>query len=249
VVAVDDVGFDVARGTIVGLIGPNGAGKTTLLDAVTGFVPARGEILVDGRRVDGLQPHRRVRAGLGRTFQSIELYDDLSVAENVIVGQTAARRRGDGDPEKHLAGTLEALGLAPHSDRPAGELSQGTRQLVSIARALVGRPTVLLLDEPAAGLDPAESRWLGERLRGICDRGTTIVLVDHDVPLVLDLCDEIHVLDFGSVIASGPPATVRTDPRVAAAYLGGTGAAVADEAEPLEAAYLGPGRENDDQGA
>jgi ABC-type branched-subunit amino acid transport system ATPase component/branched-subunit amino acid ABC-type transport system permease component len=225
VVAVDRVGFDVARGTIVGLIGPNGAGKTTLLDAVSGFAPASGEIVVDGRRIDGMKPHRRVRVGLGRTFQSIELYDDLSVAENVVVGQTAARGRGDGDPRGHLARTLEVLGLAPLRDRPAGELSQGTRQLVSIARALVGRPAILLLDEPAAGLDSTESRWLGERLRGIRDSGTTILLVDHDVPLVLDLCDEIHVLDFGTVIASGPPSIVREDARVAAAYLGGAGAA------------------------
>jgi ABC-type branched-subunit amino acid transport system ATPase component/ABC-type branched-subunit amino acid transport system permease subunit len=222
VVAVDGVSFDVPGGAIVGLIGPNGAGKTTLLDAVSGFVPASGEILLDGEPIGLLKPHRRVRAGLGRTFQSIDLYDDLSVTENVAVGLTAARERIDGDPDSHLAATLDSLGLGPVAERPAGELSQGTRQLVSIARALVGRPAILLLDEPAAGLDSTESRWLGERLRDIRAGGTTILLVDHDVQLVLDLCDEIHVLDFGSVIASGPPSTVRDDPRVTAAYLGGS---------------------------
>jgi ABC-type branched-subunit amino acid transport system ATPase component/ABC-type branched-subunit amino acid transport system permease subunit len=221
VVAVDGVTFDVPAGAIVGLIGPNGAGKTTLLDAASGFAPASGEILLDGQPVGALKPHRRVRAGLGRTFQSIDLYDDLSVSENVAVGLTGARGRIDGDLDDHLAATLDALGLAALAERPAGELSQGTRQLVSIARALVGRPSVLLLDEPAAGLDSTESRWLGERLRDIRRGGTTILLVDHDVQLVLDLCDEIHVLDFGSVIASGPPSAVRDDPRVAAAYLGG----------------------------
>jgi ABC-type branched-subunit amino acid transport system ATPase component len=231
VVAVDGVTFDVPAGAIVGLIGPNGAGKTTLLDAASGFAPASGEILLDGQPVGALKPHRRVRAGLGRTFQSIDLYDDLSVSENVAVGLTGARGRIDGDPEDHLAATLDALGLAALAERPAGELSQGTRQLVSISRALVGRPSVLLLDEPAAGLDSTESRWLGERLRDIRRGGTTILLVDHDVQLVLDLCDEIHVLDFGSVIASGPPSAVRDDPRVAAAYLGGGRA----DAEPAPA--------------
>lgn len=220
VAAVDGVSFDVAHGTIVGLIGPNGAGKTTLLDAVSGLAPASGEILLQGRPIDPLKPHRRVRAGLGRTFQSIELYDDLSVAENVVVGETAARGRS-GDPEQRLAQTFDVLGLAALGERPAGDLSQGTRQLVSIARALVGQPAILLLDEPAAGLGSSESHWLGERLQAIRDGGTTILLVDHDVQLVLNLCDEIHVLDFGSVIASGPPAAVREDPLVAAAYLGG----------------------------
>ena len=219
VVAVDGVGFEVAEASITGLIGPNGAGKTTLLDAISGFAPARGHVVVSGRPLGGMKPHARVRAGLGRTFQAIELYDDLSVAENVVVGLAAGRGEVDD--------TLDLLGLAGLRELPAGELSQGTRQLVSIARALVGRPTVLLLDEPAAGLDSTESRWLGERLCDIRDSGTTILLVDHDVQLVLDLCDEIQVLDFGSVIASGPPADVRNDARVRAAYLGGVAEVVA----------------------
>jgi ABC-type branched-subunit amino acid transport system ATPase component/ABC-type branched-subunit amino acid transport system permease subunit len=217
-VALDEVSLEVPEGAIAGLIGPNGAGKTTLLDAITGFARARGSVSLDGRALDGLSPHKRVRAGLGRTFQHAELYEDLSVAENVTVG-LAAGARGGSDA---LRETLELLDLADVADRPVGELSQGRRQLVSIARALVSRPRMLLLDEPAGGLDSTESQWLGERLRRIRDSGVTIFLIDHDMHLVLNLCDHIHVLDFGRVIASGPPAVVKRDPNVAAAYLGST---------------------------
>jgi ABC-type branched-subunit amino acid transport system ATPase component/branched-subunit amino acid ABC-type transport system permease component len=217
-VAVDEVSLDVPEGAIAGLIGPNGAGKTTLLDAITGFARARGSVSLDGRALDGLAPHQRVRAGLGRTFQHAELYEDLSVAENVTVGLAATTRAGG----EALRETLELLDLADVADRPVGELSQGRRQLVSIARALVSRPRMLLLDEPAGGLDSTESQWLGERLRRIRDSGVTIFLIDHDMHLVLNLCDQIHVLDFGRVIACGPPAEVKRDPDVAAAYLGST---------------------------
>jgi ABC-type branched-subunit amino acid transport system ATPase component/branched-subunit amino acid ABC-type transport system permease component len=215
VVSVDHVSFDVPAGAIVGLIGPNGAGKTSLLDALTGFVDSTGSVVLAGKCLDGLAPHERVRAGLGRTFQHIEIYDDLSVLENVGVGRT---RRGAAD----LGALLQLVDLVEDAHRPAGELSQGRRQLVSIARALASDPQVLLLDEPAAGLDTTESIWLGERLRDIRDAGTTIVLVDHDMQLVLSLCDEIHVLVFGSLVSSGPPELVKADPQVASAYLGGT---------------------------
>ena len=218
VTAVDNVTFDVRPGTIVGVIGPNGAGKTTLLDAITGFAPAMGSVALSGDPLDGRPPYERVRSGLGRTFQHIELYDDLSVFENIVVGR--ARRGG---PE--LAQLLDVVDLADAAQRPAGELSQGRRQLVSIARALASNPDVLLLDEPAAGLDSAESAWLGKRLRSIRDAGTTIVLVDHDMQLVLSLCDEVHVLVFGKLVASGPPHVISADADVAAAYLGETHAA------------------------
>jgi ABC-type branched-subunit amino acid transport system ATPase component/branched-subunit amino acid ABC-type transport system permease component len=218
VVAVDDVTFDVPPGTVVGIIGPNGAGKTTLLDALTGFVPATGTVALGGQALEGRPPHQRVRLGLGRTFQHIELYDDLSVLENVVVGR--AGRSG-----AQMAQVLDAVDLADVAHRPAGELSQGRRQLVSIARALASSPEVLLLDEPAAGLDSAESVWLGNRLRDICDAGTTIVLVDHDMRLVLSLCNEIHVLDYGRIVASGPPQSITADADVVAAYLGQTYAA------------------------
>jgi ABC-type branched-subunit amino acid transport system ATPase component/ABC-type branched-subunit amino acid transport system permease subunit len=224
VVALDAVSFEVRSGEIVGVIGPNGAGKTTLLDTVSGYQRGTGTVEFDGRDLSSLAPHRRSRAGLGRTFQGIELYEDLSVEENVLVGESAARHGGD-----HVGSTegtqlrsrlFETLHLSSHRGRPARELSQGRRQLVSIARALAGRPRLLLLDEPAAGLDSSESRWLGERLRAVRAAGVTVLLVDHDMGLVLDVCDRIVVLDLGKVIAQGTPAEIKADPRVAAAYLG-----------------------------
>jgi len=219
VVAVNDVSFDVHRGQIVGLIGPNGAGKTTLIDAVCGFARAEGDVALSGRSLAGLKPFERARAGLARTFQAIELWDDLSVLENVVAGATAASDRSGTDD---VGRALALLGLDDVRDRPASELSQGQRQLVSIARALVGRPSVLLLDEPAGGLDSSESRWLGERLRRVRDSGVTILIVDHDMHLVLNLCDEIEVLNFGRLIAAGAPQTIRADRAVADAYLGAT---------------------------
>ncbi|WP_330255152.1 branched-chain amino acid ABC transporter permease/ATP-binding protein [Nocardia sp. NBC_00565] len=225
VVAVDDVSIAVPRGAIVGLIGPNGAGKTTLIDAISGFTPHEGAVSLDGHSIDDMVAHKRIRAGLGRTFQAIELYDDLSVGENVKVGLTAAgrhrsARRAPDTGNARLDTVFELLGLAEVRERPAGELSHGQRQLVSIARALAGAPEVLLLDEPAGGLDTTESQWLAERLRDIRDSGITIVMIDHDMNLVLGLCDWIHVLNFGQVIASGPPAAIRADQTVAQAYLG-----------------------------
>ena len=220
--AVDGVDLDVRRGTIVGLIGPNGAGKTTLLDALSGFAPYEGRMTLEGSDLTGLPPHRRVRAGLGRTFQQTQLYEDLSVRENIVVGTAAARGR---EPQA-MDEVLDLLDLTDLADRPVGELSQGRRQLVSIARALIGNPDVLLLDEPAGGLDSSESQWLGLRLRKVRDRGVTILLIDHDMHLVLNLCDSIYVLDFGRIIAHGPPSRIKTDRTVAAAYLGSTHAEV-----------------------
>jgi ABC-type branched-subunit amino acid transport system ATPase component/branched-subunit amino acid ABC-type transport system permease component len=217
VVAVDRVSFDVPDGAIVGLIGPNGAGKTSLIDAISGFAPSSGDVLLDGQRLGVLRPHQRAWAGLGRTFQAMELWDDLTVEENVSV-----RSGSLGDATADLDRTLALLGLDPLRSRAASELSQGQRQLVSVARALVGRPRLLVLDEPAAGLDSNESLWLGERLRDIRDRGVTILLIDHDMGLVLGICDEVQVLNFGGLIAGGPPSAVRFDPLVASAYLGVT---------------------------
>lgn len=226
VVAVDSVSFDVRSGEIVGVIGPNGAGKTTLLDAISGYNRSTGTVEFDGRVISSLKPHQRGRAGLGRTFQGIELYEDLSVEENVLVGEAAALHGGDhvGSAQGlELRNRLfETLHLSRFRSQPARELSQGRRQLVSIARALAGRPRMLLLDEPAAGLDSSESRWLGDRLRAVRADGVTVLLIDHDMGLVLDVCDRIVVLDIGKVIADGTPAEITADPRVAAAYLGAT---------------------------
>jgi ABC-type branched-subunit amino acid transport system ATPase component len=233
VVANEDVNFEVFPGEIVGLIGPNGAGKTTLIDAVSGYARATGSVALLGRKLDGRKPFQRSRDGLGRTFQGIELYDDLSVRENVEVGTTAARSAGAAraraDREQSSLGIdayFEILGLQAVADQPVRELSVGQRQLVSVARALAGRPTVVLLDEPAAGLDATESRWLGERLRAIRDAGTTILMVDHDMGLVLDVCDRIVVLDLGKVVAVGTPADIQGNDEVKRAYLGTTHAGV-----------------------
>jgi sulfate-transporting ATPase len=216
VIAVDNVSLTVNEGNIVGLIGPNGAGKTTLIDALSGFTRYRGEVELAGRSLQGMPPHRRAANGLARTFQSIDLYEDLSVEENVVVGQHLARGKGSDE----LNAVLESLGLTAFRDRNVGELSQGQRQLVSIARALAGEPRLLLLDEPAAGLDSTESAWLASRLRAVRATGVTILLIDHDMSLVLGLCDQLYVLNFGSLIASGPPESIRTDPAVIDAYLG-----------------------------
>ena len=220
VLAVNEVSLTVEPGKVVGLIGPNGAGKTTLVDAITGFTPSDGSVFLGDQVLDSRQPHLRVRHGLSRTFQTIELYNDLSLRENILVGQAAVRGRGEELPD--LDSVLERFGLGNLGDRHVGELSQGQRQLVSILRALVGNPEVLLLDEPAGGLDSNESVWLGRRIREIADGGVGVLLIDHDMHLILGLCDRIEVLNFGSLIASGSPDEIRRDPTVAAAYLGET---------------------------
>jgi ABC-type branched-subunit amino acid transport system ATPase component/branched-subunit amino acid ABC-type transport system permease component len=222
VVAVADVSFSVPTGAIVGLIGPNGAGKTTLIDAMTGFAPCSGTLTFFERDLSGQRPHERVKHGLSRTFQAIELYEDLTVQENLAVGLSSGRQGFGHSAAQSLEEACDVLGISHLRDRPAGDLSQGQRQLVSIGRALVGRPKLLLLDEPAAGLDTTESAWLGERLRGVRDKGVTILMVDHDVNLVLGLCDYIVVLDFGEVIAKGVPSEIRGNRRVIEAYLGST---------------------------
>jgi branched-chain amino acid transport system ATP-binding protein len=227
--AVRDVTLQIPSGSVTGLIGPNGAGKTTTIDALCGFVDARGTIALGGRRLDGLAPHERARAGLARTFQSIELFDDLTVAENLLVAASPGRwwstaldlvaprrdaRRVD------VGGILELVGIAALADARPPSLSHGRRRLVSVARALASDPQLLLLDEPAAGLDPDERIALGGLLRRLPERGIGVLLVDHDMSLVLDVCRDLVVLDVGAVIASGPTAEVSRDPAVTAAYLG-----------------------------
>ena len=219
VTAVDGVSLTVPTGTMVGLIGPNGAGKTSVIDAISGFAKCTGQVKVNGAAIDDLPPHRRVRAALSRTFQAIELYDDMSVFENVKVGLAPgpnSRTHGD----ERVEGVLDLIGMRAHRDRPAGDLSQGQRQLISIARALASDPQVLLLDEPAGGLDTTESLALGQRLQLVKRSGVAILMVDHDMDLIFGACDYVYVVDFGKVIASGTPAQVRANPAVAEAYLG-----------------------------
>lgn len=225
--AAADVTFEVRPGEIVGLIGPNGAGKTTVIDAITGFAPAAGTVTLAGRSLTGRPPHVRSRAGLGRSFQDVELYDDLTVAENVRVG--AARSAAQLPVALRVTRTLAVLGLSELADKEAGALSQGQRQLVSMARVIAAEPAVALLDEPAAGLDGHESRWLGEKLRAVAGDGTAVLLVDHDMELVLTVCDRVIVLDLGTVIAAGTPGEIRANPEVLRAYLG-----VSADAEALD---------------
>jgi branched-chain amino acid transport system ATP-binding protein len=242
--AVEDVDVTVDEGQLVGLIGPNGAGKTTFVDAITGFVRSTGRVELDGRDLTGMAPHTRARRGLARTWQSTELFDDLTVRENLTVAaerpsflalaaELVGRRAGDSAAADDA---LEVLGLEPIAEAVPDELTQGQRKLVGVARAIAMRPRLLCLDEPAAGLDTHESEKLGERLRGIADAGTTTLLIDHDMGLVMSICDRIVVLEFGEVIAAGPPDDVRRDHRVVAAYLGksdaGAGAAKPASGEP-----------------
>jgi branched-chain amino acid transport system ATP-binding protein len=226
--AVVDVDLEVGEGQLVGLIGPNGAGKTTFVDAITGFVRARGLVELDGEDLTGLPPHGRARLGLARTWQSIELFDDLTVRENLLVASHRPSAWGtvretlspsaDGADEVDFA--LELLGLEPLAEELPAELTQGQRKLVGIARALAPRPRLVCLDEPAAGLDNRESEELGRRLRRLANDGQAMLLIDHDMGLVLGICDEVVVLEFGRVIARGAPGVVRRDQRVITAYLG-----------------------------
>ena len=228
-VAVDHVTIDVARGELVGLIGPNGAGKTSLIDAVSGFAPYSGSVRLGGRPLDGLAPHRRVRRGLVRSFQQVELFDDLDVRGNLLVAVDdrswwspladlvhPERRRSHPALER----AVDLLGIDGLVGRTTTELSEGERKLVGLCRALATGADLLLLDEPAAGLDTDESAVLGAHLRAIVGDGTAILLVDHDMGLVLDVCDRVHVIERGALIASGPPDQIRHDDRVVTAYLG-----------------------------
>ncbi len=226
--ALVDVDLEVREGQLLGLIGPNGAGKTTFIDAITGFVPFQGRVVLDGRDLSRLPAHVRARRGLVRTWQSIELFDDLSIRENLMVAshrprvwqtiwETVSRPVA---VTRAVDEALALLGLEQIADLMPDELAQGQRKLVGVARALVAGPRVICMDEPAAGLDTAEREELGRRLRQVADAGTSILLVDHDMGLVLSISDYVVVLEFGRVIAQGPPGVVRRDQQVIAAYLG-----------------------------
>ena len=216
------VDLEVWPGTAVGLVGPNGAGKTTLLDAVSGLVQlSAGSVLLGGTELTGLPPHRRARLGLGRTFQALELFDDLAVWENLRV------------PAEAIAAAPQP---APGDDRLPATLTHDERQAVAVSRALAGGARTVLLDEPAAGLDLRGRAALVERLRSLVAAGIGVLVADHDLELVLGLCERVYVLDFGRVIASGPPASIRKDRAVAAAYLGrATPRARAEPAPPRTA--------------
>lgn len=238
VVAVDGLDLRVDRGEIVGLIGPNGAGKTTTIDALTGFVGSTGEVRFGEHDVSNATPHDRKHLGLARTWQSLELFDDLTVRENLQVAAESQGvrsflldliRPGRAKDHTHVDFALEAVGIAHLADRLPTEISQGQRKLVSTARALAGRPDLVLMDEPAAGLDNEESAELSLELKALRDQGFTILLVDHDMNLVLDICDRVYVIQFGRKIAEGTPAEIVKDKAVIEAYLGSSHEAGADQ--------------------
>jgi branched-chain amino acid transport system ATP-binding protein len=231
VTAVDEASLTAESGRITGLIGPNGAGKTTLFNVITGLQsPTSGQVLLEGRTITRTAVHRRARLGIGRTFQRLEGFGSLSVRDNVrAAAEIHLGVRGGLRPVGSLADELlERVGIAEYADERADAIPTGPARLVELARALATEPRLLLLDEPSSGLDESETQDFGALLKDLVAEGCGIVMVEHDMDLVMGVCDHIHVLDFGRVIAAGTPAQVQRDARVQEAYLGVSH----DEAEP-----------------
>ena len=234
-VALDDVSFSIQSQEIFGLIGPNGAGKTTLFNVLTGvYTLSSGEIFLQGKSLTGKATHEVVALGIARTFQNIRLFGNMSALENVMVGRhvrsysgpwgamlrSKKNRREETEISERAQALLALVGLASHATQLAKHLSYGDQRRVEIARALATEPKLLALDEPAAGMNAAEREALKKLIERLQTFGITILLIEHDVKLVMDLCDRIAVLDYGKKIADGPPETVRNHPDVVAAYLG-----------------------------
>ena len=234
--ALTEADFTIAPGTVTSLIGPNGAGKTTLLNAITGMVPlTSGAVLLDGVDIAGLPPHKRAEAGVVRTFQNLEVLTSMSVLENVMAGRhaltrysvaasllrTPGFRRAERECREAALDCLEFVGLADLADAPAGDLPYGKQRLLEMARALAAAPKLLLLDEPAAGLNSKETAELGNLIRAVRDRrGVAVGLVEHDMDLVMSVSDFVTVLHFGHPLAAGTPDQIQANPEVIKAYLG-----------------------------
>lgn len=217
--ALDGVDLRAEPGRVTGLIGPNGAGKSTLFDVISGLrKPAKGSVALGGREITRLGPARRARLGMSRTFQRLELFGRLSVRDNLLVAAEMGPDRKQAPAV--VDGLLERLDLRTIADTTADALSTGMGRLVEVGRALAARPSVLLLDEPAAGQDHEETERFSSLLRTVADDGVAVLLVEHDMDLVMKVCDTVHVLDLGKIISVGTPDEIRSDDRVITAYLG-----------------------------
>jgi branched-chain amino acid transport system ATP-binding protein len=237
--ALRGVELRAEAGAVTGLIGPNGAGKTTLFNVICGYQPATaGEVRLDGRGIGSLAPHRRARLGIARTFQRLETFGSLSARDNIRVAAEVRRRwsRDRADVTATTEEIIELVGLGAVADDQVDAMPTGLARLVELARALATRPRLLLLDEPSSGLDESESEDFGRLLLRLAEGGVGILLVEHDIDLVMAVCSNIFVLDFGAILAEGPPAAIQRNQAVRAAYLG-----VGGEAEQLIEAQVGTG--------
>lgn len=235
VTAVDDVSFDVLPGSIVGLIGPNGSGKSTTIDCLTGFArPDGGRVNFDGREVTGWRPEQLAAGGMVRTFQNVRIYEGMSVTDNLVVAARSLRRftwveqvlklpyvtQHEAELREEALSHLTLVGIEKYADAPAGILSYGQRKLVAFAMCLMGRPRLIILDEPLAGVNPTVIRRISELIDTLNAQGQTFLLIEHNVDFIMRHCGKVIVLEQGRLLTEGPPDVIRNDPRVLEAYLG-----------------------------